>query len=173
MSFPPAACLLSQKVIMAKYLSFMFMLAATTLLFSCSDDDNPGSGDKELPSIVDGDMPNPIDCQVYTRGEKIPFSYTFTDNVELGNFNIEIHNNFDHHTHSTSAGDCPLDPKKEPVKPWVFNQDYAIPAGSKTYDAKLDIAIPADIDPGDYHFMIRLTDKAGWQQLKAVSVKIK
>lgn len=26
---------------------------------------------------------------------------------------------------------------------------------------------------GEYHFMIRLTDRAGWQQLKAVAIKIK
>jgi hypothetical protein len=25
---------------------------------------------------------------------------------------------------------------------------------------------------GDYHFMIRLTDKAGWQQLKALAIII-
>jgi len=141
--------------------------------FSCSsDDDTPKDEDKEKPEIVDGKVPNPIDCQQYRRGETIPFRYTFTDNVELGSFNIEIHNNFDHHTHSTSAGDCPLDPKKSPVNPWVYNQDYVIPAGEKSYAAKVDITIPNDIDPGDYHFMIRVTDKTGWQQLKAVSIKI-
>lgn len=126
----------------------------------------------QKPAIEDGDVPNPIDCQQYHRGDVIPFRYTFTDNEELGNFNIEVHNNFDHHTHSTSAGDCPLDPIKKPVNPWVYNQDFAIPGGMKQYKAKVDIAIPSDIDTGDYHFMIRLTDKAGWQQLKAVSIKI-
>ena len=32
--------------------------------------------------------------------------------------------------------------------------------------------IPADAALGDYHFMIRLTDRAGWQQLHAVAIKI-
>ncbi len=41
-----------------------------------------------------------------------------------------------------------------------------------TYDAKVDITVPDDIDTGDYHFMVRLTDKSGWQQLKAISIKI-
>ena len=40
------------------------------------------------------------------------------------------------------------------------------------YTARHDIAIPADIDPGDYHFMVRLTDRAGWQQLHAMAIKI-
>lgn len=161
------------------YLLYMFFVATAmgiaVSMTSCSsdDDDNTKVNDQEKPEIVDGELPNPIDCQQYKRGETIAFRYTFTDNVELGNFNIEIHNNFDHHTHSTSAGDCPLDEKKSPVNPWVYNQDQTIPSGLKLYDAKVDIAIPKDIDPGDYHFMIRVTDKAGWQQLKAVSIKIK
>ena len=166
---------------MKKNISFLlyafFLVASIGFalgLTSCSsDDDDPTANDQEKPKIEDGELPNPIDCQNYKRGETIAFRYTFTDNVELGNFNIEIHNNFDHHTHSTSAGDCPLDNKKTPVTPWVYNQDQNIPAGLKSYEAKVDIAIPTDIDPGDYHFMIRLTDKAGWQQLKAVSIKIK
>ena len=145
------------------------MTVAVCLTSCSSDDDDTKVSDREKPEIVDGELPNPIDCQQYKRGETIAFRYTFTDNVELGNFNIEIHNNFDHHTHSTSAGD----EKKSPVKPWVYNQDQAIPSGLKSYEAKVDIAIPNDIDPGDYHFMIRLTDKAGWQQLKAVSIKVK
>ena len=60
----------------------------------------------------------------------------------------------------------------QPVKPWVYNRDYTIPAAQRQYDARVDIPIPADIDPGDYHFMVRLTDRAGWQQLKAVAIKI-
>lgn len=150
-----------------------FIFGTTLLMVSCSDDSNETQAkDIEKPRIEDGHVPNPIDCQVYTRGQVIPLRYTFTDNQELGNFNIEIHNNFDHHTHSTSATECTLDPKKSPVNPWVFNQSQKIPAGKKSFEAKLDITIPEDIDTGDYHFMIRLTDKAGWQQLKAVSIKI-
>ena len=150
------------------------MGAAVSLSSCASDDDDTTKGnDQEKPKITEGELANPIDCQQYKRGETIAFRYTFTDNVELGSFNIEIHNNFDHHTHSTSAGDCPLDAKKPPVNPWVYNQDHAIPSGLKSYEAKVNIDIPKDIDLGDYHFMIRVTDRAGWQQLKAVSIKIK
>ena len=94
---------------------------------------------------------NPIDCQVYHRGETIPFCYVFTDNDELGKYNIEV---------------------KEAQNPWVFNQDFNIPDGQKSFSAREDIKIPTNIDTGDYHFMIRLTDKAGWQQIKSVAIKI-
>nr|WP_244939634.1 DUF4625 domain-containing protein [Arcticibacter tournemirensis] len=32
--------------------------------------------------------------------------------------------------------------------------------------------MPADADPGDYHFMIKLTDKEGWQTIKGLSIKL-
>ena len=140
-------------------------------LCACSSSDD--TKDTQQPVITEqGVTADPIDCQVYQRGQVIPFNYVFTDDTELGAYNIEIHNNFDHHTHSTSATECTIEAQKQPVKPWVYNQDFAIPAGQKQYTARIDIPIPADIDPGDYHFMVRLTDRAGWQQLKAVAIKI-
>ncbi len=142
-------------------------------LWACSSDSDDNAKDMTYPEITDkGITANPIDCQQYKRGETIYVCYQFSDNQALGNYNIEIHNNFDHHTHGTTHTDCPMDANKEPVKPFVFNQDYTIPAGSKSYTAKVEIPIPADADAGDYHFMIRLTDAAGWQQIKSVSIKV-
>ena len=149
----------------------ILMISLLCALGACSSSDD--EKDMQPPVITDQDITaNPIDCQLYQRGETMPFHYVFTDDTELGNFNIEIHNNFDHHTHSTSAVECALADKKSPVNPWIYNRDFTIPAAQRRYDARIDIPIPADIDPGDYHFMVRLTDKAGWQQLKAVAIKI-
>ena len=161
-----------------KYMSLaMALVSATTLGFiSCGDDDD--EKDMTYPVIsAEGITANPIDCQVYQRGSVIPFHYLFTDDTELGAYNIEIHTNADHHTHSTSSVECEEDEHEhehehEAVKPWVFNQDFQIPAGQRSFEARHDIQIPADIDPGDYHFMLRLTDRAGWQQLRAVAIKI-
>ena len=162
----------------------MALLTVFTLSFTaCSDDDDK---DMTPPTIsADGIIANPINCQVYHCGEVIPFDYVMTDNQELGAYNIEIHNNFDHHSHSTEAddhdhdhemGECDDDDDHEHEhsegKAWVYNQDFTIPAGLRTYEARQNIQIPADAAPGDYHFMIRLTDRAGWQQLHAVAIKI-
>ena len=151
----------------------MALITILTLSFNaCGSDD-----DKDMtPPVIsaDGITANPINCQQYHPGDVIPFHYVFTDDVELGNYNIEVHNNFDHHTHSGSAVDCEFEPKREAgPKAWVFNQNYTIPAGLQTYKARVDIQIPADAETGDYHFMIRLTDRAGWQQLKTVAIKVK
>ena len=155
---------------MKKIFMFLTLLCA---LCACSSSDDEETKDMTYPVINTTDIVAvPTDCQVFKRGDVIPFNFLFTDNMELGAYNIEIHNNFDHHTHGTSSVECPMDAEKKPVKPWVYNQDFTIPAGQRTYTARHDIAIPADIDPGDYHFMVRLTDHAGWQQLHALAIKI-
>lgn len=116
----------------------------------------------------------------------IPFRYIFEDDVELGSFNIEVHSNFDHHSHSTEAdnhdhegAECEEHNHEhgggEPEgdgEAWYFNKDYSIPAGQKTYEAHLDIPIPANAKHGAYHFMVKLTDKAGFSTHKALSIII-
>ncbi len=152
---------------MRKKIFYSFMLLC--VLCACSSDD----GDQQPPVISDqGITANPIDCQQYHRGDTIPFHYVMTDNEELGAYNIEVHNNFDHHTHAGSSVECPMDPDKDVKHPWVFNKDYKIPAGLKSYDARQDIAVPDTIDTGDYHFMIRVTDQSGWQEYHSVAIKI-
>ena len=157
------------KINMKKYFLSLSLLCA---LCACSSSDE-NTKDMTYPVINTTDIVAiPTDCDVFKPGDVIPVSFLFTDDTELGSYNIEIHNNFDHHTHSTSSVECSMEEGKKPVKPWVFNQDYTIPAGMQSFNARHDITIPADIDTGDYHFMVRLTDRAGWQQLHAVAIKI-
>ena len=56
---------------------------------------------------------------------------------------------------------------------YYYNQDFSIPRGSKAYDASQEIQISTTVEPGDYHFVIRLTDQAGHQQIRAMAIKIK
>lgn len=149
----------------------VLLFLCSVLLFGCSDNNN--AKDMERPEIIDTEDPSPRNCQILLRGGTLPVRCLFTDNKELGAFNIEIHNNFDHHSHSTSAEDCPFDPDRKPENPWIHSEDMEIPAGSVSYLLNLEIPIPDNVDTGDYHFMIRLTDKAGWQVFKAVSLKMR
>jgi len=167
-------------------LSMALVLVVTTLCLSaCVQEDK----DMTAPTITDeGITANPINCQVYHPGEVIPFVYIFTDDTELGSFNIEVHGNFDHHSHSTESDEHEHEgiecgdehehehgegeEEEEEGEAWVYNQSFDIPAGQTKYKASLEIPIPADVRHGDYHFMIRVTDKAGWQQLKAIAIEI-
>jgi hypothetical protein len=121
-----------------------------------------------------------VNCDTLYFGESFDFKVLFSDNSELGStgaFSIDIHNNFDHHSHSTEVTECNLDPIKEPVNPYLFIEDYDIPAGLSEYEVNLSIALPngdtgGDFDDGDYHFFISLNDKEGWSTQKGLSIKI-
>lgn len=115
----------------------------------------------------------PKQCSVVKRGEKFLFKALVSDNAQLGSLSIDIHHNFDHHTHSTELEECDMAPVKQAVKPFLLIRNIAIPPGLKSHQVSAEIEVPADIDPGDYHFMIRLTDKEGWQTIKGLSIKIK
>ena len=147
------------------------VLLSVFALASCSSDNN--EIDTEYP-VIDNSATNafPIQCSEITRGQKITFRAKFTDNAALGSYSLDIHHNFDHHTHSTEVNNCTADPIKKPLNPLLYINSVTIPNGQKSYEALQEITIPTDIDPGDYHFMIRLTDKEGWQTIKGLSIKI-
>lgn len=155
----------------------IFTVCAAALVLCGAMSCNKDEEDTEKPVFINTDA-TPVEGGKYLPGGKIIVHQTFSDNEELGSFNIEIHNNFDHHSHSTETSKSISkheghDHEHGDVEnAWVFNQDYEIPAGKKLYTADLEIQIPETIAEGDYHFMIRVTDKAGWQEIKAVSLEI-
>lgn len=157
---------------MKKYAIYVLSLMALAIS-GCSKNKDV-EPDTEYPTIdAAAASAFPKQCSELQRGQTFTFRALFRDNVELGSSSIDIHHNFDHHSHSTEVNECGLDSKKTPVNPLTLVKVFAIPAGSKTYEMNQQIVVPADIDPGDYHFMIRLTDKEGWQTIKGLSIKIK
>lgn len=114
----------------------------------------------------------PQQCNSIKRGQPFTFKARFSDNTELGSYSLDVHHNFDHHSHSTEVEECNLETKKTPVKPFLFIKDYPLTAGLQEHVATVEISVPADADPGDYHFMVRLTDKEGWQTMRGISIKI-
>lgn len=147
-------------------------LILITIISACKKE-NQKEIDTEYPVIdITVESSFPKQCSIVKRGETFIFRASVSDNAELGSVSVDIHHNFDHHTHSTEVESCDLEPIKIPIKPILLIQSYPIPAGLKVYEVQQEIAVPADVDPGDYHFMIRLTDKEGWQTIKGLSIKI-
>lgn len=147
------------------------LLAVLVLAAGCKDDKE--EIDTEHPEIVLTDASAfPVQCSTIKRGQTFTFKATFRDNLRLGSYSLDIHHNFDHHTHSTEVEECVLEAKKTPVEPFLLIRNYPIPEGQREYQATAEIEVPADVDPGDYHFLIRVTDKEGWQTLKGLSIKI-
>ncbi len=145
------------------------------VLYSCKKDDDIDTEKPDIDLTIPGAFP--ANCDTMYFGESFNFNALFKDNYELGSFSIDIHNNFDGHSHSTEITQCESDPEKDPVNPYVFIDDYDIPVGLKEYNAVMSISIPAGntdglYDEGDYHFFISLTDKEGWSAQKGLNIKL-
>ena len=134
--------------------------------------------DKQKPEIsLNVNNAFPLNCDTIYFGEPFTFKVLFTDNAALGSYSIDIHHNFDHHSHSTDVSECNMGVIKTAVNPVTFIQDYVIPIEQKSYETNISITIPKAnnkglFDEGDYHFFISLTDKEGWSAQKGLSIKI-
>ncbi len=111
-------------------------------------------------------------CDTVFLGDKFNLKVKLTDNNELGSFSVDIHHNFDHHGHSTEIEECDLWQKKDAVDPVSYLKNYTIPDGETEYMTDYEIEIPAGKDEGDYHLSMALVDKAGWQTIKILSIKV-
>lgn len=148
----------------------LLFLAFSGLIAACSSD-NDSSVDEEYPTI-NLEESYPQVCSSLQRGETFTAKIVVDDNQELGSISIDIHNNFDHHNHSTEVEECALADKKDPDNPFTYIKSIPIPEGNDHYVVEQEISIPEEVDAGDYHFMIRVTDAAGWQTMKGISIKI-
>ena len=182
---------------MKKLLTIIASALIMSAITSCDiDDDNEIDTEKpQINASIDG--ASPANAATFYFGEEIPVKLLLTDNAELGSFSVNIHNNFDHHSHSTEEegeehhdheeGEEHHDHEEgeehhhhdgEDGDAFQFTQDYTIPAGSTQFliDTKISLPVKSDdgdeYEGGDYHFMITVTDKAGFSTFKAFEIKI-
>ena len=151
---------------------FAFLLLA--LLMLCC---NNAIDDVKPTLDLSGPNSFPINCDTIYFDEVFHFSALLSDNVELGSYSITIHDNFDHHSHTTEVTVCEMDSIKEPVNPLNYIQDFSIPIGNANFQTDEAITLASanddgDFDAGDYHFFISVTDAQGWSTQKGLSVKI-
>lgn len=170
---------------MKKLLTIIASALIMSTFGSCDNDDDKDI-DTEKPQInanIDG--ASPANAATFYFGDAIPVKLLLTDNAELGSFSVNIHNNFDHHSHSTEGdADDHHDEEEhhhhdgEDGDAFQFTQDYAIPAGSTNFLIDTTIPLPVTSDDGDkyaggdYHIMLTVTDKAGFSTFKAFEIKI-
>ncbi len=156
------------------YRSTLILLVVVLLVSACRRE----GIDKEKPQINNSfSTAFPVNCDTLYFGDTVRVKLRFTDNAELGTYSIDIHNNFDHHSHSTEFSDCNPDPDKTPIHPYTFIDDYALSPGLKEFETELSLTIPdshsnGQYDEGDYHFSVSLTDKEGWSAQKGISIKL-
>lgn len=155
---------------MNQYHKLAFFFFAIVFSACQSNEDEVDTQAPTIDMAFDGAFPH--QCEILQRGETYSIEVLFTDNFELGSYSLDIHHNFDHHTHSTDVTECEREPAKIPVNPWLLIEGHEIPGGQKSHRISHPLSVPADVDPGHYHLMIKLTDKAGWQTIKGISIKV-
>lgn len=143
--------------------------------------DSEESVDLEKP-VIDLTQPGafPLNGDTLHFGDSLYIKLCLKDNIALGSkrsLNLDIHHNFDHHSHSTEVDESNLDPVITPINPLTFIQSYDLPAGLSTYDTNILLHLPSAndqgfFDEGDYHFFISLTDAQGWSTQKGLSIKL-
>ncbi|WP_047246432.1 DUF4625 domain-containing protein [Maribacter thermophilus] len=151
---------------------YFYLLFLALTIFSCSSDDGIGK-DEEKPTIsIDYEEGFPQACEQLVRGETYNFRAQVTDNMALASYSLDIHHNFDHHTHDDQAEDCDLEEKKDAMNPMIFIENYTIEEGVASYEINISLTIPDDVDTGDYHCSYSVTDETGWQSRTSVDIKI-
>ncbi len=143
--------------------------------FSCKKDVH----DAENPVIhLDSTETFPTNCDTLYYGETYAIKMQFSDNLELGSFNIDIHHNFNHHSHENEPSFCDVDSMKPPAHPFIYLNTIQIPQGLTVFNTNIFIWFPEIdccgtlYDEGDYHFVVTLTDKKGLTSQKTIQIKI-
>ncbi len=159
--------------------TFFILMSLGALFSGCRRIENI---DKQKPVIalsIPGAFPR--NCDTLYFGEPFDFIALFTDNVELGSlraYSIDIHHNFDHHSHSTEQlSACSFDAAKQAKNAFLMIQDFSLASGLKEIRVQESVFIPSGnalglFDEGDYHFFVSLTDKEGWSAKKGLSIKM-
>ncbi|NJX14078.1 DUF4625 domain-containing protein [Tamlana crocina] len=151
------------------YINLMFL---AVLFTACSSSDSDEK-DLEKPTItVNYDDGFPQGCQELQRGQTYTFKAMVTDNLSLASYSLDLHHNFDHHTHDDQVTLCDLLPIKTAVNPLIYMESFSIDGDLQSYEIAVQVAIPNDVDTGDYHCAFSVTDVTGWQSRTSIDVKI-
>ena len=141
-------------------------------LISCSTGDDHAV-DTEKPIIdISYAQGFPKACERLERGKTYTFRAQLSDNDALASHSLDIHHNFDHHTHDDQGVQCELDAVKSAVNPMVLMENRSIEGGPRTIEIEISVIIPIEVDPGDYHCAFSVTDRSGWQGRTSVDIKI-
>ncbi len=145
-----------------RFLVAIMLMTSIFFVASCEKD----KVDTQKPVIT---ISAPQEEEALYIGAEIHFEVDFTDDTELKSYKVDIHSNFNGHTHKGTNSDSVA---------WSFQQSWNFDAGQKNaHIHHHEIVIPSEfngkkISQGDYHFMIYCTDAAGNESWIAIPVEI-
>ena len=141
-----------------KYLQFTMVFAISLVLTRCGgpvdlgpDTTSPQISIEEAhPAIQTAEVCGaPANNVILVdTGAEIVLDLLFTDDRELGEYKIDIHHNFDCHSHG-----------KRSVVPWQMIK--VLPLKGDRERVIEQIAVPSEVTVGDYHLLIQALDAEG------------
>jgi hypothetical protein len=127
------------RVLKTSQLLMLILTASISTFSSCRKKDDV------RPEIT---LESPVINQTFVRGREIEVKATFTDNKELSEYKIDIHDNFDSHSHD-----------KTQSVPWA--EIIIGELSGKKEEINFKVKIPENTETGPYHFDIKCLDAAG------------
>ncbi len=135
---------------MKNVVSLVLLLAVIPVFTACDNDDE--NTDLESPAI---ELIHPELREMIPAGEPVMVEATFTDNMELATFSIDIHNAFDDHGHGRIYEDPDL-------QEFVYKNNFELPATTMyTVILENEIRIVDNAFAGPYHFIVQAIDGQG------------
>ncbi|MDR1896142.1 MAG: DUF4625 domain-containing protein [Prevotellaceae bacterium] len=134
-------------------------LVMAAMFISC---DKKDSGDTTKPVI---NLIEPEEGDVLLIGSDVHFEMELSDDEMLHSYKVEIHNNFDGHSHETKAD-------SEDTVDFSFDRSWDV-SGKKNADIHHhEIIIPENATPGDYHLTVFCTDAAGNESHVVINIEL-
>lgn len=131
----------------------LFLLSAV-LIQSCTDPDTTEPTVEVLstipataPAIVCGEMEDFV--VTLSSTDTLVVEFKVSDDVELSQYKLDIHQNFDCHGHSG----------KVETTDWYALEIADLQGSEQTIN--LEIPVPQDVTSGTYHFSLQVTDVSG------------
>ncbi|MDR3252152.1 MAG: DUF4625 domain-containing protein [Tannerella sp.] len=134
-----------------KYLfTVSFAISALSLSTSCDTESDT------TPPVIN--LIEPENDELLHIGGEVHFEMELSDDEGLKSYKVEIHNNFNSHTHELTVRSAGED---ENTTPFAFNKSWDVSGKKNASIHHLEIVIPENATPGHYHFMVYCTDEAG------------
>jgi hypothetical protein len=139
----------------------IFSIIGLTALFfvvcnACRED-----SDTTKPVIL---MEEPAEGDILQIGGEhgVHFEVEFSDNEMLASYKVNIHPNFDNHSHTRAASE---------TVDFEFDRSWSL-SGKNAAVHHHEIMIPENATPGAYHLMVYCTDAAGNEAHVALGVEL-
>ncbi|NJK94244.1 MAG: DUF4625 domain-containing protein [Bacteroidetes bacterium] len=136
---------------MKKISVLIYAVTIAAFVWSCSKDDDK---DTTKPVI---ELEEPADGDTLFIGYDFHLEMELSDDVQLKSYKVDIHNNFDGHTHTKSTAVAGV---------WSFTKSWDVSGSKNAHIHHHEIGVPTTVDgvpiaKGKYHFTVYCTDAAG------------